>query len=43
MATVGVLLHSVVDFDLQIPAIGVLFIVLTGTRRRSSATTTQGP
>ena len=30
-ALVGVLLHSVVDFDLQIPAVSVLFVVLAGT------------
>jgi hypothetical protein len=37
MAIAGVLMHSVVDFDLQIPAIGVLLIVLAATRPRASA------
>ena len=35
MALAGVLMHSVVDFDLQIPAIGVLFVVLAASRVRS--------
>lgn len=35
MAVAGVLMHSIVDFDLQIPAIGVLFAVLTATRPRA--------
>jgi putative inorganic carbon (hco3(-)) transporter len=35
MGLAGVLMHSVVDFDLQIPAIGVLFVVLAATRVRT--------
>jgi O-antigen ligase len=35
MALSAVLMHSVVDFDLQIPAIGVLFVVLAASRVRS--------
>src|SRR5258708_4269031 len=35
MAMSGVLMHSIVDFDLQIPAIGVLFVVLAASRVRS--------
>jgi hypothetical protein len=35
MAVAGVLMHSAVDFDLQIPAISVLFVVLLSTRSRS--------
>jgi hypothetical protein len=35
MAVGAVLMHSTVDFDLQIPAIGVLFAVLTATRPRA--------
>ncbi len=32
-ALAGVLLHEAVDFDLQIPAISVLFVTLAATRR----------
>jgi len=35
MAIAGVLMHSVVDFDLQIPAIGTLLAVLVATRPRA--------
>ncbi len=35
MGLAGVLMHSVVDFDLQIPAIGVLFVVLAASRVRA--------
>ncbi|MFI5183499.1 MAG: O-antigen ligase family protein [Vicinamibacteria bacterium] len=35
MAMSGVLMHSTVDFDLQIPAVGVLFVVLAASRVRS--------
>jgi putative inorganic carbon (HCO3(-)) transporter len=35
MAMSGILMHSTVDFDLQIPAIGVLFVVLAASRVRS--------
>ena len=35
MALSAVLMHSAVDFDLQIPAIGVLFVVLAASRVRS--------
>lgn len=32
-ALTGVLLHEAVDFDLQIPAVSVLFVTLAATRR----------